>query len=602
MVYIVLALLCSFSLHGMEREDLKRERDTDEIKESSDLASKKAKISAEGEQSEFTRDEFERVVYSLLAKGDIVTAEARIRERAQKCYMTSLKFLMHMRVRARRKKAASEEDTLVQPHLYRLFYKLIDETEEDVLKAALLANKQERPVSLLELAIMTNDTELVTYLIKKKSIDIDQVLGLKLMMVAFKASATSIIMLLHDAYKVSIIAIPDVFHKIAGFGTAELLDKAVAEYCQKYPEAKNSEPLKILTTHDASKNTPLLIASGSGNVSVVERLVTYYKLDPLIHPSALHQASYHPSGLPVLKFFIETLHKDKNAISESLSLLHAAASAPSDNTEVLKYLLDDCAMSLNVKDKIGDIPLHRAAERGSYENFIYLVKKKPTHINIANNEGLSTIHLAARSSVSKLDYIIKEKREYPEKSAGPSFIVPLHQACSANCLANVKLLCETYKVNKNAQDVNGNTPLHIAAVRGLLDILKYLLDQGALKSCRDKKGATILHKAVAHVPVLRFLLESGLSSINERNQDGLSVLQAAIQRGLQPSVRFLLDYVRQNSDCIICAEMHDNSIKSFVLNCCSQVICDDFASKIFKPGEQVPCPHCKTLGPVLFLI
>ncbi|KAF2017621.1 ankyrin [Aaosphaeria arxii CBS 175.79] len=72
---------------------------------------------------------------------------------------------------------------------------------------------------------------------------------------------------------------------------------------------------------------------------------------------------------------------------------------------------------------------------------------------------------------------------------------PLHSAVHANRLDIIEEFLN-YKADPNALDASGQTPLFIAASRGLLEISERLLQAGSKVGLRDKEGNTALHTAV----------------------------------------------------------------------------------------------------------
>ena len=60
----------------------------------------------------------------------------------------------------------------------------------------------------------------------------------------------------------------------------------------------------------------------------------------------------------------------------------------------------------------------------------------------------------------------------------------------------------------NAQNNRGDTPLHISAYRGFLDIIKYLVRAGANALLRNEKDKTAQEEAASggHVQTANFLL------------------------------------------------------------------------------------------------
>ena len=73
----------------------------------------------------------------------------------------------------------------------------------------------------------------------------------------------------------------------------------------------------------------------------------------------------------------------------------------------------------------------------------------------------------------------------------------------------------------NAKDKDGDTPLHAAAKKNLLDAAGLLIEKGAKVNVRSENGSTPLHRATDDdsVEVARLLIEKG-AQINAKDEDG----------------------------------------------------------------------------------
>lgn len=94
--------------------------------------------------------------------------------------------------------------------------------------------------------------------------------------------------------------------------------------------------------------------------------------------------------------------------------------------------------------------------------------------------------------------------------------------------------------NINAKDSDGNTPLHIAASKGSLDIVRLLVDSGAIIGDLNNRQATPLHLAASadSVEVISFLLGKG-ADIEAVDSSVMTPLNEAAKQGKEKSVNIL---------------------------------------------------------------
>ncbi|NRO95999.1 hypothetical protein GWC77_08630, partial [Paraburkholderia sp. NMBU_R16] len=91
----------------------------------------------------------------------------------------------------------------------------------------------------------------------------------------------------------------------------------------------------------------------------------------------------------------------------------------------------------------------------------------------------------------------------------------------------------------NVRDELGNTPLHLAAGRGM-EILSQLLAAGADPSATNHRGATALFDARSP-DVVHLLLRAG-TSIDARDENGNTAIMRLAQSGTRPTVLALLEH------------------------------------------------------------
>jgi hypothetical protein len=145
---------------------------------------------------------------------------------------------------------------------------------------------------------------------------------------------------------------------------------------------------------------------------------------------------------------------------------------------------------------------------------------------------------------------------YPNDSnpTTPYEYTPLHYAAARGLLALVRKMIEHYEVPVGIQTcVNKNTPLHLAASRGQLDVVMFLVCQGADPNDTDGEGGSALHYAAAgrcgetSRDVVEYLAASG-AVLRKSSRIENSLLALAVFSGNVPVVEYWVDTFSSDSD------------------------------------------------------
>ena len=119
----------------------------------------------------------------------------------------------------------------------------------------------------------------------------------------------------------------------------------------------------------------------------------------------------------------------------------------------------------------------------------------------------------------------------------------LHHAAKTGNLERVKLLLLEQGFDKEKADNRGNnTPLNLAACNGHIEVVRFLVEQGAHKETTDCYGMTPLNNAVrnGHLDVARYLLEQG-ANMEKTDNNGRTLLHSAAMYGYLDMARYLLE-------------------------------------------------------------
>ena len=216
---------------------------------------------------------------------------------------------------------------------------------------------------------------------------------------------------------------------------------------------------------------------------------------------------------------------------------------PETTTKIVRALVMAKA-NVNSVDSDGDTALHICTLHGDAEWARILINAK-ADVNGRNDKGRTPLSNAAYEANVEMVRMLLANGAKPDISEETQW-TPLHFAAQflhKTTFETIRLLVEggadvNSRINDNA------TALHIAAQKGDVDILQYLIDKKAIVDAQTASGRTPLFQAVSngHAEAVNLLARAG-ANVNIMEAKGLKMrpLHVAVIKGEKRIVENLLD-------------------------------------------------------------
>uniref|UniRef100_A0A0P5ALS6 No mechanoreceptor potential C n=1 Tax=Daphnia magna TaxID=35525 RepID=A0A0P5ALS6_9CRUS len=258
----------------------------------------------------------------------------------------------------------------------------------------------------------------------------------------------------------------------------------------------------------------LHLASESGHGAVCDALLAHNAF-----VNSKSRVGLTPIHLASLKGYTELVHSlvtVHHATIDALTLRKETAlqlAAGAGQLDVCSLLVE-LGAETSAADELGRKAIHLAAQQNHSEVVRLFLKHQPALVLAANKDGNTCAHIAAmQGSVDVLQQLMK-----------------------------FDLSIVTASRNRTSE----STPLHLAAEGGHADVVKILLEAGALPQDENKAGFTAIQLAAKNghnvvIDVLRDASPDTLSYASRRT--GLNSLHVAACYGQSEIVREMLTYV-----------------------------------------------------------
>ncbi|EYB84625.1 hypothetical protein Y032_0313g2195 [Ancylostoma ceylanicum] len=168
------------------------------------------------------------------------------------------------------------------------------------------------------------------------------------------------------------------------------------------------------------------------------------------------------------------------------------------------------------------------ATKGNYLNVVDLLLTREPNVNVVDQNGLSALGIAAREGYADICESLINSGAFVNQSDkyGNWILISAVRSGNANI---VRLLLEKF-ADVNARDSENRTALHLAIDKSFMDIVYIILERKPNLELKNKDGETPLLRAVKsrHVALCDLLVKSG-AKISAADNNGDNALHLALR-------------------------------------------------------------------------
>ena len=190
----------------------------------------------------------------------------------------------------------------------------------------------------------------------------------------------------------------------------------------------------------------------------------------------------------------------------------------SNNTELLRTLIDGKNLDINAPDERGNYHLH--------------IDEKNLDINLRDERGNCHLHIAAfKGHVECVKILLANRANVNARDAFRN--TPLHLAAKYNHIETLEALSKAQGVDFDAINEKGGTALNIAAFEGHEELVRVLLKNGVKANIINQMEAPYKYQALhlaaknGHLAIVKTLIRAG-ADLDAPDIYGNTPLQVAI--------------------------------------------------------------------------
>lgn len=214
-------------------------------------------------------------------------------------------------------------------------------------------------------------------------------------------------------------------------------------------------------------------------------------------------------------------------------------------TEMITHMsAADVGRALNRQNSVGWTPLLIACHRGHME-LVSTLLSNHARVDVFDVEGRSALHLAAEHGYLQVcDALLTNKAFINSKARNGR--TALHLAAMNGYAHLVKFLIRDHNAMIDVLTLKKQTPLHLAAASGQIEVCKLLLELGANIDATDELGQKPIHAAAQnnYSEVVQLFLQQHPNLVMATTKDGNTCAHIAAIQGSVKVIEELMKFDR----------------------------------------------------------
>ena len=329
----------------------------------------------------------------------------------------------------------------------------------------------------LHLACQSGNAKLVAFLIDDMKCDVTATNRRGKTCVSFACSSKNLnlIQLLIQQYKLNPFAgnkydFTNLLHVAVENDWIDIL-----ELCQQYS-------VDIANYSNRNSHTLAHLASYNGALNILKQLINDYSYDVNATTNdgsiCLHLAC-EGGHLPIV-FYLTSLPQcniSATTLNGSTVLHKTCMCISSQSFQILKYLVESHQLDLCAVNDNGMAPIHIACSKGKLDSVQYIIEHSPSLLELPENvHGRTPFLISVRYNQLKVVQYLISKNCNLSASDGEGY-KSAHLLAMNGSLNTLKYLVDNNYCDINATDHQERTPLHVAILANQFEIIEYILNK-----------------------------------------------------------------------------------------------------------------------------